>query len=107
MMTNIKRMLGIGTPDPKRGNTIVVNAEKLERRVALLEEGVLEEYSVEREGDQNIVGGIFKGRVKRKERRSTHIPVAHVSLSDNRISICDNQAQCFCNFFIHIVIFFD
>ena len=63
MITNIKRILGIGTPDPKRGNTIVVNAEKLERRVALLEEGILEEYSVEREGDQNIVGGIFKGRV--------------------------------------------
>ena len=73
MMTNIKRMLGIGTPDPKRGNTIVVNAEKLERRVALLEEGVLEEYSVEREGDQNIVGGIFKGRVKNIEQGLTRI----------------------------------
>jgi ribonuclease G len=28
---------------------------------------VLEEYTVEREGDQNIVGGIFKGRVKNIE----------------------------------------
>lgn len=68
MINNIKRMLGIGTPDPSRGNTIVVNVEKLERRVALLEEGVLEEYSVEREGDMNIVGGIFKGRVKNIEQ---------------------------------------
>ena len=50
-----------------RGNSIIVNVEKLERRVALLEDGMLEEYTVEREGDQNIVGGIFKGRVKNIE----------------------------------------
>lgn len=46
------------------GSTIIINAEKLERRVALLENGVLEEYTIEREGEDNIVGGIFKGRVK-------------------------------------------
>ena len=67
MIQHIKRLLGIGKPDPSRGNTIIVNVEKLERRVALLEDGVLEEYTVEREGDQNIVGGIFKGRVKNIE----------------------------------------
>ena len=67
MIQHIKRLLGIGKPDPMRGNSIVVNVEKLERRVALLEDGVLEEYTVEREGDQNIVGGIFKGRVKNIE----------------------------------------
>jgi ribonuclease G len=67
MIQHIKRLLGIGKPNPARGNSIVVNVEKLERRVALLEDGVLEEYTVEREGDQNIVGGIFKGRVKNIE----------------------------------------
>jgi ribonuclease G len=67
MIQHIKRLLGIGKPDPMRGNSIIVNVEKLERRVALLEDGVLEEYTVEREGDQNIVGGIFKGRVKNIE----------------------------------------
>ena len=67
MIQHIKRLLGIGKPDPSRGNSIIVNVEKLERRVALLENGVLEEYTVEREGDQNIVGGIFKGRVKNIE----------------------------------------
>ncbi len=46
------------------GSTIIINAEKLERRVALLENGVLEEYTIEREGEDNIVGGIFKGKVK-------------------------------------------
>ncbi len=67
MIQRIKRLLGIGKPDPSRGNSIIVNVEKLERRVALMEDGILEEYSVEREGDQNIVGGIFKGRVKNIE----------------------------------------
>jgi len=67
MIQRIKRLLGIGSPDPSRGHGIVVSVEKLERRVALLEDGVLEEYTVEREGDQNIVGGIFKGRVKNIE----------------------------------------
>ena len=67
MIRKIKRMLGIGTPDPMEGNTLIINVEKLERRVALLENGVIEEYTVEREGDQNIVGGIFKGRVKNIE----------------------------------------
>ncbi len=67
MIQQVKRLFGIGKPDPGHGSCLVVNAEKLERRVALLEDGVLEEYSVEREGDQNIVGGIFKGRVRNIE----------------------------------------
>jgi len=45
----------------------VVSNEKLERSVALLDNGVLEEYDVEREGDNNIVGGLFKGTVKNIE----------------------------------------
>jgi ribonuclease G len=67
MIQRIKRMLGIGKPDPSQGNSLIINIERLERRVALLENGVLEEYTVEREGDQNIVGSIFKGRVKNIE----------------------------------------
>ncbi|MGE9267168.1 MAG: Rne/Rng family ribonuclease [Verrucomicrobiales bacterium] len=68
MITKIKQALGMGSPDPMTGRTIIINAEKLERRVALLEDGILEEYNVEREGDDNIVGGIFKGRVKNIEQ---------------------------------------
>jgi ribonuclease G len=68
VINKIKRLLGIGTIDPSQGNSLIINVEKLERRVALLENGVLEEYNVEREGDQNIVGGIFKGRVKNIEQ---------------------------------------
>ncbi len=67
MLNKIKRILGIGKPDPNSGVSIIVNNERLERRVALLENGILEEYNVEREGDENIVGGVFKGVVKNIE----------------------------------------
>ncbi len=65
MTERVKRILGLA---PRQtGNKLVINAEKLERRVALLENGVLEEYSIERQSDQNMVGSIFKGRVKNIE----------------------------------------
>jgi ribonuclease G len=67
MLNKIKRALRIGKIDARQGNTIVINSEKLERRVALLEDGILEEYEVEREGDINIVGSVFKGRIKNIE----------------------------------------
>ncbi len=67
MIKKIKRALGWGTPDPHKGVTLVINSEKLERRVALLENGSVEEYNVEREGDANIVGSIYKGTVKNIE----------------------------------------
>jgi len=68
MIETIKRLFGFGKPDPDKGLTLVVNSEQLERRVALVEDGRVEEYNVEREGELNIVGGIFKGRVKNIEQ---------------------------------------
>ena len=65
MIEKVKRILGIGKKAPT--NLIAISVEKLERRVALLEDGRLEEYSVERTTDRNIVGGIFKGRVRNIE----------------------------------------
>ncbi len=65
MTERVKRLIGLA---PRQtGNKLIINAEKLERRVALLEGGVLEEYSIERETDRNIVGSIFKGRVRNIE----------------------------------------
>ena len=43
---------------------IIINAEKLETRVAVLENGRLEEYQVEHSGQRQIVGSIFKGRIQ-------------------------------------------
>lgn len=65
MMDKVRRILGLGTP--KTGNKLVISVEKLERRVALLENGRLEEYNVERNTSRNIVGSVYKGKVKNIE----------------------------------------
>jgi ribonuclease G len=65
MTDRVKRMLGMA---PRQtGNKIVINSENSRKRVALLENGVLEEYTIERTSDRNIVGSIYKGRVKNIE----------------------------------------
>ncbi len=46
---------------------IIINAESLEKRVALLENGRLEEFHIERTNEQRLVGSIFKGRIKNLE----------------------------------------
>ncbi|MBI2447625.1 MAG: Rne/Rng family ribonuclease [Candidatus Omnitrophica bacterium] len=43
---------------------ILINVEELEKRVAILEDSVLEEFYIERTGYQKIVGNIYKGRVE-------------------------------------------
>ena len=57
-----------GKKDITSGTRIVINCERLENRVALLENGVLEEYSIERIGAPHLVGSIFKGRIKNIEQ---------------------------------------
>ena len=64
MIEHVKRILGLRR---KTGNKLIISVEKLERRVALLEDGQLEEYSVERDGSRNIAGSVYKGRVKNIE----------------------------------------
>jgi len=46
---------------------IIVNAESLETRVAVLENGKLEEFQIEHPTEERIVGSIFKGRVQNLE----------------------------------------
>src|SRR5436309_5106362 len=65
MLDKVRKILGI--PSRRTGNKLVISVEKLERRVALLENGQLEEYSVERSTSRNIVGSVYKGRVKNIE----------------------------------------
>src|SRR4051794_23966512 len=65
MIDRVKKILGLASP--KTGNKLIISVEKLERRVALLENGRLEEYSVERNTSRNIVGSVYKGRVKNIE----------------------------------------
>lgn len=49
----------------KANKLIVVNASPYETRVATLESGILVEFLLERRGEQNIVGNIYKGKVIR------------------------------------------
>src|SRR2546428_12222224 len=65
MIDKVRKILGLSTR--KAGNRLILSVEKLERRVALLENGQLEEYSVERESSRNIVGSDYKGKVKNIE----------------------------------------
>ena len=65
MIDKVRKILGLSSR--KTGNKLILSVEKLERRVALLENGQLEEYSVERESSRNIVGSVYKGKVKNIE----------------------------------------
>ncbi|OVE76339.1 hypothetical protein BVX97_01275 [bacterium E08(2017)] len=54
----------------KKGKTkreIIINAESLETRVAVLENGKLEEFQAEHTMKERIVGSIFKGKIQNLE----------------------------------------
>jgi ribonuclease G len=54
-------------PVKKRHKEVVINAEALETRVAVSEEGRLEEFTIERTSEERLVGSIFKGKVRNLE----------------------------------------
>jgi len=65
ILDKIRGFLGL----KKKGDEkeIVISCERLERRVAVLEGGRLEEFSIERESDRQISGSIYKGKVRNLE----------------------------------------
>src|SRR4026209_1676096 len=65
MIDKVRKLLGLSSR--KTGNKLILSVEKLESRVALLENGRLEEYSVERKSSRNIVGSVYKGKVRNIE----------------------------------------
>src|SRR5436190_1441527 len=65
MIDKVRKILGL--PSRKTGNKLILSVEKLRTRWGLLEGGRLEEYSVERKSSRNIVGSVYKGRVKNIE----------------------------------------
>jgi ribonuclease G len=65
MINKVRKLLGLSSR--KTGKKLVLSVEKLESRVAVLENGRLEEYSVERKSSRNIVGSVYKGKVKNIE----------------------------------------
>ena len=63
----IKKVQRFMKPVKKLHKEVIINAESLETRVAVLEEGKLEEFTIERTSDERLVGSIFKGKVKNLE----------------------------------------
>jgi len=66
MIESVKKLLGLGKKST--GIKLIVSCERLEKRVALLEDNRLEEYTAERDSDRNIVGAIYKGKVRNIEQ---------------------------------------
>src|SRR5210317_915410 len=46
---------------------IIINTEALERRVAMMENGILQSFDIERLDKDRMVGAIFKGKVQNLE----------------------------------------
>ncbi len=65
ILETIKRLLRGKSREERR--SLLISVEPLEKRVALLEGGVVEEFSIEREGDRSISGNIYKARVHNVE----------------------------------------
>jgi ribonuclease G len=63
----IKRITKAIKPEKKVHKEIIINAESLETRVAVLEDGKLEEFTIERTTEERLVGSIFKGKVRNLE----------------------------------------
>jgi len=62
--TLVKKVQRLIRPTKKLHKEVVINAESLETRVAVCEEGRLEEFTIERTTEERLVGSIFKGKVR-------------------------------------------
>jgi ribonuclease G len=60
----VRRVQRLIKPVKKIHKEVIINAETLEIRVAVLEDGKLEEFTIERTTEERLVGSIFKGRVR-------------------------------------------
>ncbi len=63
----IKKVQALIRPVKRTNKEVIINAESLEIRVAVLEEGKLEEFTIERTTEERLVGSIFKGKVRNLE----------------------------------------
>jgi ribonuclease G len=63
----VKKVKNLVRPEKRTHKEVIINSETLETRVAVLEEGKLEEFNIERTTEERLVGSIFKGRVRNLE----------------------------------------
>lgn len=60
----LQKILAVFKKEKGAYRELIINSEPLEKRVALLVDGRLEKFEIERESDNRMVGGIYKGRIK-------------------------------------------
>ena len=60
----LKQIKGKLKEKARHKKEILINIEPLETRVAVLDERKLDNFHIEREDDNRIVGSIFKGKMK-------------------------------------------
>ena len=60
----LQKILSVFRKEKGSFRELVINSEPLEKRVALLIDGTLDRFEIERESDSRMVGGIYKGRIK-------------------------------------------
>jgi ribonuclease G len=60
----LQKILSVFQKSKTSYRELIINSEPLEKRVALLLDGRLEKFEIERHSDDRMVGGIFKGRIK-------------------------------------------
>jgi ribonuclease G len=63
----VKKVQRLIKPVQRVHKEVIINAETLETRVGVLEEGKLEEFNIERTTEERLVGSIFKGKVRNLE----------------------------------------
>ena len=63
----VKKVQRLIRPEKTTHKEVIINAETLETRVAVTENGKLEEFNIERTTEERLVGSIFKGRVRNLE----------------------------------------
>ena len=60
----LQKILSVFQKQKTSYRELIINSEPLEKRVALLVDGRLEKFEIERHSDDRMVGGIFKGKIK-------------------------------------------
>ena len=60
----LQKILSLFRKEKGSFRELVINSEPLEKRVALLVDGTLDRFEIERDSDTRMVGGIYKGRIK-------------------------------------------
>jgi ribonuclease G len=64
VVTKVRKLM---KPEKKVHKEVIINSESLETRVAVSEDGRLEEFTIERTTEERLVGSIYKGKIRNLE----------------------------------------